>query len=436
MTHTHAGKMLSFIEQCPSPYHTIAALKRMLDEAGYTELDEQKDWEILPNGKYYVTRNLSSLIAFRMPAGEPSGLMMSASHSDSPTFKIKNQTEMASEGYLRLNVERYGGMLCATWLDRPLSVAGKILCNNNGKLISKLVYVDKDVFLIPNVAIHMNRAANDGFSYKANIDMIPLFGSGSADSGKYAALLAEAAGVKVEDIVSTDLFLVNRMPGSIWGANEEYFSSPRLDDLECVYGTMTGLIGASASDAIALCAVLDNEEVGSTTKQGADSTFLSDTVDRIADCLVWSRSRRARAIAQSFMVSADNAHAVHPNHPEFSDPTNKVYMNRGIVIKYNANQKYTTDAVSDAIFSGICKKAGVKTQHYVNRADMAGGSTLGNIANTHLSVNTVDIGLAQLAMHSSYETAGCADIDDLCNAMKCYFSSSLERSRDGDYEIH
>lgn len=433
---TNAQNLLSFIQNCPSPYHTVDTLKKTLTENGFAELFEGDAWTLQPGKKYFVTRNLSSLIAFCLPEKIPVGIMMAASHSDSPTFKIKNQAEMFSQGYVRLNVERYGGMLCSTWLDRPLSVAGKIIAKNNDTLFSKLVCADKDMLLIPNVAIHMNRNANDGMSYKANIDMIPLFGNGN-DSNKGAFLreIARLADVKPEEIVSTDLFLVNRMPGTIWGANQEFLSAPRLDDQECVFGTMQGLIHASPSDAIALCAVLDNEEVGSTTKQGADSTFLADVVDRIGESLGWTREQLRRIIAQSFMVSADNAHAVHPNHPEYADPTNRVFMNEGIVIKYNANQKYTTDSVSDAIFSAICQKADVKTQQYVNRADMAGGSTLGNIANTHLSVNTVDIGLAQLAMHSSYETAGTKDIDSLFHAMSVYFSSSLHRIGDGTYTI-
>ena len=428
------SSMLDFIQKSVSPYHATEELKKMLDAAGYTELCESEEWNLARGGRYYVSRNLSSIIAFRLPEADPVSFMMAASHSDSPTFKIKDQTEMTSPAYVRLNVERYGGMICSTWLDRPLSVAGKIMVKDGNRLYAKTVCVDRDLLMIPNVAIHMNRNANDGFAFKANVDMVPLLGDENA-KGSFRRIIADAAQVAEESIVSTDLFLVNRAHGTVWGANLEYVSAPRLDDLECAYTTMRGFIEADATDAIPVCAVLDNEEVGSTTKQGANSTFLTDVLDRIAEELGISRSRFCRMLAASFLVSADNAHAVHPNHPEFSDPTNKVYMNRGIVIKYNASQKYTTDSVSDAIFSRICDKAGVTTQRYTNRADMPGGSTLGNIANTHVSVNTVDIGLAQLAMHSSYETAGVADIESMILAMTTFFASSLHRHSDGEYEL-
>ena len=426
--------MLDFIDKGKSPYHVIEELKKLLSDNGYTQLNESEDWTLKCSGRYYVSRNLSSIIAFRIPENEPTGFMMAASHSDSPTFKIKDQTEMTSPGYVRLNTERYGGMLCSTWLDRPLSVAGKIMVRDGNRLYAKTVSVERDLLMIPNVAIHMNRNANDGFAFKANVDMIPLLGDESA-KGSFRKIIADAAEVAEENIVSTDLFLVNRAHGTVWGSSLEYVSAPRLDDLECAYTTMRGFLDASDTDAIPMCAVLDNEEVGSTTKQGANSTFMTDVLDRITEALGISHSRYCRMLAASFLVSADNAHAVHPNHPEFSDPTNKVYMNRGIVIKYNASQKYTTDSVSDAIFTRICDKVGVATQRYTNRADMPGGSTLGNIANTHVSVNTVDIGLAQLAMHSSYETAGVADVDSMIRAMTAFYSSSIRRLSDGEYEL-
>ena len=426
--------MLDFINKGKSPYHVIEELKKLLSDNGYTQLNESEDWTLKCGGRYYVSRNLSSIIAFRIPENAPTGFMMAASHSDSPTFKIKDQTEMTSPGYVRLNTERYGGMLCSTWLDRPLSVAGKIMVRDGNRLYAKTVSVERDLLMIPNVAIHMNRNANDGFAFKANVDMIPLLGDESA-KGSFRKIIADAAEVAEENIVSTDLFLVNRAHGTVWGSSLEYVSAPRLDDLECAYTTMRGFLDASDTDAIPMCAVLDNEEVGSTTKQGANSTFMTDVLDRITEALGISRSRYCRMLAASFLVSADNAHAVHPNHPEFSDPTNKAYMNRGIVIKYNASQKYTTDSVSDAIFTRICDKVGVATQRYTNRADMPGGSTLGNIANTHVSVNTVDIGLAQLAMHSSYETAGVADVDSMIRAMTAFYSSSIRRLSDGEYEL-
>jgi len=425
-------KLFDFISRSPSCFHAVAAIAGRLEENGYTALSEAEAWNLVPGGKYYVTRNQSSVLAFRIPQKSPAGFMICASHSDSPTFRIKEHPESDTAGmYVKLNTEAYGGMLCATWMDRPLSVAGRVVVRCGGKIVSKLIQIDRDLLMIPNVAIHMMRNANDGLHYNANVDMFPLYGDSSA-KGTFRARIAETAGVKEEELLSADLFLYNRTPCSIWGASEEYISAPRLDDLQCAFSSMEGFLAARESDAIPVLAVLDNEEVGSTTKQGAASTLMADVLHRIADAL--SLEYR-QAIARSFLVSADNAHAVHPNHPEFADANHRTKMNGGIVIKHNARQKYTTDAVSQAIFASVCEKAGVPVQYYANRSDMAGGSTLGNIANTQVSVNSVDIGLAQLAMHSSYETAGAKDTEYMIAALTEFFSSSLQVCGDGVYEI-
>ncbi len=427
------SSLFKFIKKSPGPFHAVDEVKNTLIENGYTELWESAEWKLEAGREYFVTRNLSSLIAFRIPAEGFNGFMMVASHSDSPCFKIKEQAEMQSKPYVRLNTERYGGMLCATWLDRPLSVAGKVMVKDGGRIRSVLYSSEEPLALIPNVAIHMNRAANTGFEYKANVDMVPLWGSGECDTLRKR--VASDLGISADDIISTDLFLVNPAEGVQWGANGEFISCPRLDDLECVYASLQGFLAAGETDTVPVLAVLDNEEVGSTTKQGADSTFLDDVVSRICESFGYSNGKKLSALANSFLVSADNAHAVHPNHPEYSDPTSKVYMNGGVVIKYNANQKYTTDSVSDALFTRICEEAKVPVQRYTNRADMMGGSTLGNIAATHVSVNTVDIGLAQLAMHSSYETAGSDDISYMINALTAFYSSRIRRIGDGEYII-
>lgn len=427
------SSLFKFIKKSPGPFHAVDEVKNTLIENGYTELWESAEWKLEAGREYFVTRNLSSLIAFRIPAEGFNGFMMVASHSDSPCFKIKEQAEMQSKPYVRLNTERYGGMLCATWLDRPLSVAGKVMVKDGSRIRSVLYSSEEPLALIPNVAIHMNRAANTGFEYKANVDMVPLWGSGECDTLRKR--VASDLGISADDIISTDLFLVNPAEGVQWGANGEFISCPRLDDLECVYASLQGFLAAGETDTVPVLAVLDNEEVGSTTKQGADSTFLDDVVSRICESFGYSNGKKLSALANSFLVSADNAHAVHPNHPEYSDPTSKVYMNGGVVIKYNANQKYTTDSVSDALFTRICEEAKVPVQRYTNRADMMGGSTLGNIAATHVSVNTVDIGLAQLAMHSSYETAGSDDISYMINALTAFYSSRIRRIGDGEYII-
>ncbi len=425
-------KLFDFIAASPSCFHVIRSAAARLEECGFTALTEAQDWDLIPGGKYYVTRNQSSILAFAIPEDKPAGFMMCASHSDSPTFKIKEHPETESAGvYVKLNTERYGGMLCSTWLDRPLSVAGRAVVRDGGKIASRLVHIDRDLLMIPNVAIHMMRNANDGMSYNANVDMFPLYGESSA-KGSFRSLIADAAGVKEEDLLSMDVFLCCRMPGTVWGADNEFISSPKLDDLQCAFASLEAFAAAKPSGAIPLLAIMDNEEVGSQSKQGAASTFLYDTLSRITDALGMDYRR---AVAQSFLVSADNAHAVHPNHPEFSDANHRAKMNGGIVIKHNANQKYTTDAISQAIFASVCAAADVPVQYFANRSDMLGGSTLGNIANTQVSLNTVDIGLAQLAMHSSYETAGAKDTEYMITALTKFFSSALKMNTDGEYEI-
>ena len=333
--------------------------------------------------------------------------------------------------YVRLNTERYGGMLCSTWLDRPLSVAGRVVAKQDGRILSRTVCVDRDLLLIPNVAIHMMRGANDNMSYNAGVDMFPLMGS-SAVKGSFKKIVADAAGVKEEDIIASDLYLYNRTPASVWGAENEFISAPRLDDLQCAFASLEAFLAAEAKDAIPVLAVLDNEEVGSQTKQGAASTFLYDVLARVCKAL---EMEYIPSISHSFLVSADNAHAVHPNHPEFADAHHRPKMNGGVVIKHNANQRYTTDAVSQAIFASICEAADVPVQYFANRSDMAGGSTLGNIATTQVSLNAVDIGLAQLAMHSSYETAGAKDTEYLITALRRFYSSALTVLGDGEYVI-
>ena len=431
-----AEQLLRFIEKSPSCFHVVANMRQELLENGYEELLESRPWELREGGKYFVTRNGSSLIAFRIPEKDFAGFHIMASHGDSPTFKVKEHAEMvADRKYTRLNVEKYGGMLCAPWFDRPLSVAGRVMVKNENRIFTKLVSVDRDLLLIPNLAIHMNREANEGYKYNAQVDMLPLFGDGTAE-GSFMKIIAEAAGVKEEDIIGSDLFLYNRQRGCIWGANEEFISSSRLDDLECAFSSLQGFLQAKKStNMVSVHCVLDNEEVGSGTKQGAASTFLKDTLQRINYGMGRTEEEYHTALASSFMISADNAHAVHPNQSDKADPTNRPYLNGGIVMKHSANQKYTTDAVSAAILRMICERAEVPVQTFVNRSDMPGGSTLGNISNTQVALNTVDIGVAQLAMHSPYETAGVKDVSYLVRMAEEFFGSEIVTNKDGDYQI-
>ena len=433
--------LLGFIEKSPTCFHAVEQVRQTLLSNGFTELQEAKPWDLQPGKNYFVTRNQSSLIALRLPAGKAEAFRIVASHSDSPTFKIKENPEKESAGCIQLNTERYGGMLCASWFDRPLSIAGRVVIRtDSGKIQSRLVCCPRDLVLIPNLAIHMTRAVNEGYAYNPQTDMLPLYG-GAGAKGTFLKEIAQVAGVDADAILCSDQFLYNRMKGTVWGAQNEFLCAPRLDDLECAYTSLCAFLSEGDCPDVPVYALFDNEEVGSGTKQGADSSFLETVLRRVifsasdASAAVCAQERFCTALATSFMVSADNAHAVHPNHPDKTDPTNPVYLNGGVVVKFNANQKYTTDAVSGAIFQEICRRAGAPCQTFVNRSDIAGGSTLGNISNSHVSLNTVDIGLPQLAMHSCYETAGVQDVDAMIRALTAFYHTKIETLADGSYRL-
>ena len=433
-----AEELIQFIKESPDAFHAVAAVVKRLQAAGYEELKEKEHWEMEEGKGYFVTRNDSAVIAFRIPEGEKAGYQIMACHSDSPTFKIKENPEMVVDGhYVKLNVEKYGGMLIAPWFDRPLSVSGRIMIRETDaegkkRIVSRLVKIDRDLLMIPSLAIHMNRDINNGYSYNAQKDVLPLMSCGS-EPGQFRQIVAEAAGVKEEEILAQELFLYSRSQASIWGANEEFVSCGRLDDLQCAFAGLQGFLEAGNCNvqeaeerhAVPVFCMLDNEEVGSGTKQGAESTFLKDVLKRINLAAGKGEEEYLRMLAESFMVSADNAHALHPNYADKTDPTNHPYVNGGIVIKHSANQKYTTDAISAAVYRTICEAAEVPVQDFFNRSDMAGGSTLGNIANTQTPMNTVDIGLPQLAMHSPYETAGVKDTEYLIRATRLFYLGSV-----------
>ena len=411
---------LHFLNHSPSRYHAVANLCGELEAAGYTRLGGGETRSLAPGGKYFVARGGSSLLAFRIPRADFTGFMISASHSDSPTFRVKENAELnGPEGYVRLNTERYGGMLCAPWLDRPLTVAGRALVKCGDAIEARLVYVDRDLLMVPNLAIHMNRKANEGFAYDPKCDMVPLMGM-NLEKGAFRAIVARTAGCKPEDVLGTDLYLCQRQRAVVWGAEDQFISAQGLDDLQCAWGCFRGFLAAEDSASVPLYVLMDNEEIGSGTKQGAGGTFLIDWIERI--CAGVGRERLS-AVANSFLVSADNTHAVHPNHPEYADPTHRPAMNGGVVLKQGI--RYTTDGVSQAIFAALCEKAGVPVQRFANRSDLPGGGTLGLIATAHVSVHAVDIGLAQLAMHSCFETAGAQDTDHLIRAMTAFYSASF-----------
>ena len=412
-----------FLDASHSVFHAVDYLARELEEAGYTRLSEGKGWELVPGGKYYVVRGGAAVLAFRIPQGDIRGFMMSAAHSDRPTFKVKENFESAG-AYTRMLVERYGGMLIAPWLDRPLSIAGRVMVQTPQGVTSKLVDIDKDLLLIPNVAIHMNRAANDGYKFNPAVDTLPLIGGKDA-KGKLQQLLEAEAGGK---ILGHDLFLYVRQKSTLWGLEEEFISSAALDDLECAWGCTQGFLKAEDSHSIPVLCVFDSEEVGSSSVQGAASDLLESVLLRICGSL---KLDIYPLLANSFMVSADNAHALHPNHPELADSANAPLLGGGIVLKFNAAQRYCTDGMAAALLRQVCQEVDVNVQTYCNRADLPGGSTLGNISLGHVSIPTADIGLPQLAMHSSYETAAVADALALEKAMTAYYGKTLEVTEQG-----
>ena len=427
----HTGALLQFLNASPSCYHAAANVAARLQEEGYLRLMEQEPWHLAEGGKYFVMRGDASIIAFRVPRKNFAGFMIAAAHSDSPTFKVREAAEVSSAGgCTRLSVEPYGGMVMRSWMDRPLSVAGRVMVRSGGNIVTCLVNIDRDLLVIPSVAIHMDREVNKGTALKANVDLLPLFSMGG-ENGGFRRLVAESIGVAERDLLTTDLFLYPRTPATVTGANGEFVAGPRLDDLQCVFGCMEGFLAAKESASVPVLAVFHNEEVGSGTRQGADSTFLTDVLQRLNAACGRSDEEYLTAVANSFQVSADNAHAIHPAHPELSDGREFPVLNGGVVVKYNAAQHYTTDAVSDAVFREVCAAAGVAVQRYSNRADLPGGSTLGNISTAHLSVHSVDIGLPQLAMHAAYELAGTQDTEDLVRVMTTYYSRSFRMNAEG-----
>ena len=402
-----AGKlqeMLDFIHESPVCFLAAENVKTKLLAEGYKELTQLD--EIEKGGKYFVTRNNSALIAFRLPDAAAKGFMISAAHSDSPCLKIRNKAEM--DGLcVRLDAERYGGMINASWVDRPLSVAGRVLVRTEKGVRICLVDLKKDMAVIPNLAIHMNRAMNDSVKYDPARDLVALYGE-TENKGRFYEEIAEAAGCSAEDIISADLYLYNNQPGTIWGPEGEYVSSPRLDDLACVFACTEAFLSAKETDRVPVLCVFDNEEIGSGTKQGAASDFLPRVLRAVSGAYGLTDNAHCALLDNSLFISCDNGHAKHPNHPEMADTNEYPMMNGGIVIKHSP--RYATDAVSCAVFTEICRRADVKLQSYANRPDIAGGGTLGLIADTKTPVYTVDIGIAQLAMHSCFETMGSRDL--------------------------
>ena len=427
--------LVEFLQESVTPFHAAATAESWLRAAGFTRLEEADYWNLEPGKGYYTTRNGSSVVAWRVPDHAIGGWRIVASHSDSPTWKIKTDT-VENDGCRRLSVEGYGGMIMSTWLDRPLTVGGRVIVKTEDGIESRLVCIDRDLLVIPSLAIHFQRDINKGHTFNPQVDMQPLWGP--AGSRTLTDLVAEELGVDTADILDSDLQLVTRQAPTQIGPDGEFFMAPRIDDLECAATTLLGFLDAAAetdSACAPVWAMLDNEEVGSSSRMGAESSYLRDVLDRIVDAIPHSGQAMHRAMANSFMLSADNAHATHPNFPQKSDPCAPVRLGGGVVLKYNASQKYTTNAVSGAIFRAICEKADVPVQVFTNRADEAGGSTLGNLQSHTLPIPMADIGLAQLAMHSAVETASVADAEAMTKAVAAFYRVHLRALGDGTYTL-
>ena len=439
-----AHELIEFIESCSSMFHTAATLSERLEQAGYIYLPEGSAWEVERGGSYFTRRNNSSVIAWHVGADVPAAdaanggyhFQLTASHADSPTFKVKSVAELEGPGdYLRLNVEAYGGVIDYTWFDRPLSLAGRAFVREGSRIESRLVSLNRDVAIIPSLAIHMSRDVNAGFAPNRAVDLCPLISAGDMPGGSFNALIADALEVEPEQLVASDLFLVNRQAPCVWGACDEFVSSPKLDDLACAFTALKAFTAAKNEACVSVFACFDNEEVGSGTKQGAMSTFLRDTLARVNVGMGFDEETYHRALSGSIMLSCDNAHATHPNHPEKADAQNSPALNRGLVIKDAANQHYCTDAFSRAAVIGVLEAAGVPYQTYANRSDIAGGSTLGNLSNVQASMHAVDVGLPQLAMHSSYETGGARDVALAIDALTAFYSTNLQITEADSIEL-
>lgn len=424
-------QLFDFIQCSPTASHTAATVRAMLVQAGFTQLLESQPWDLQPGGRYYTTRGMSSLIAFQVPKADFHGFSVVAPHGDSPCFKVKESPELRVDGqYTKLNTEVYGGMQLALWTDRPLSVAGRLAVRTENGVKGVLCDIRRDLLLIPGVAIHMNRGVNEGVKLDPQKDTLPLLGGSQAELKK---LVAENAGVAPEDILSWDLYLYSRAQGTVFGAEKEFLAAPRLDDLECVFAAAKAFLAGENRENVTVLSLFDNEETGSLTRQGADSPFLSEVLERISLSCGKSREEHLRAIASGFMLSADNAHAVHPDSPEKSDPTNRCYLNGGVVVKHSP--RYASDALTAGLFQRICQKAGVPVQVYYNNSKIPGGGTLGNLSGSHVALPTVDIGLAQLSMHSPYETAGAKDLDYMVWAMQAFYESVITQTGREEYAI-
>ena len=425
--------LLEFIKKSPTMFHATKNFAEILEANGFIKLSENKRWDLHLGGKYYLTRNNSAVLCFTLPNSiNELSYNIAAAHTDSPTFKLKPNFTLEKGRYSMLNCEIYGGPILNSWMDRPLNIAGRIIYKDNEGLKTKLLSFDRPMAVLANCSIHYYHELNTGVKLNPQTELVPLVGDKSNAEIDLLGLAAKELGINKDSIVSHDLYLAVLDRGTFVGANNDFIMAPQIDNLECSYGIVEAIINSKPNGSINVGGLFDNEEIGSRTRQGAGSQLLSDTLERISDALGYSNVDHKMALANSFMVSADNAQGFHPNYAQKYDPTNAVYMNDGIVIKNAARGSYTTDGMSQAYFKTLCEKAGAKYQLNTNRSDVPGGSTLGAISLGSVSIHSVDIGLPQIAMHSCMETAGARDLDELVKALKEFYSSHLVVNNDGE----
>ena len=422
------NNLLNLLNKSVSPFHVVNNIKEELLRSKFIELNEKETFKLEKGKSYFLIRNDSSIIAFKTPHKDINSIKIVASHTDSPTFKIKPNPLIISNNLMLLETEPYGGAIYYSWLDKPLSVAGRIAFVKENKLHTKLINIDEDLLTIPSLAIHMNRDINNSLTINPAIDLNPILGNLIPNFSFNEYLKNKANLDNDENILSFDLFLYNRQKAIYIGINNEFIASPRLDDLSSLYTSMLSFIDvAPTADSLLVFVAFNNEEVGSLTRQGANSTFLKDTLTRVLN----DKNKYEETIARSVMLSVDNGHANHPNHLEYSSKTTNVKLNEGIVIKYNANEHYTSDALSSALVKMLANKANIKFQEYTNRSDLRGGITLGNISNSEVSLMCADIGLPQLAMHSSYELIGKNDANDMLSLISYFYKTNIKLTNDG-----
>ena len=422
--------LLQFMDASVCNFLAVDTIKQMLSKNGYVEKRIEQPLQCQPGDKFFVTKNDSAIFAIKIgsrPISE-TGFKIITAHSDSPCFRIKPHPEMLSgDRLVRLNTEVYGGPILYTWFDRPLSLAGRVILRGKSALkpVTRLLKIDEPILMIPHLAIHFNRSVNEGNALSKQKDMLPILtriSESLSANGLLVNYIAKSLNVAVDDILDFDMFLYNTQPATLTGLNKEFVMSGRLDDLSMAHAAITAIIEATDDDATCISAIFDNEETGSGTKQGAHSPVLSNLLRRIAECQGVNFDGFCQAVGRSFMISADNAHAFHPNYAEKYDPTNHPALGGGPVIKINANCKYMTDAHSAAIFKSLCNEAGAPCQYFVNHSDVAGGSTLGNIFTGQLDIEGVDVGNPLLAMHSACETGSTDDHINMIRAFKQFFA--------------